>query len=97
MQVWSIFWLYYFTGNPSENANPTTATFTINTPKPQSVLNCVHDKTLIGNGICENKLNNLKCGYDGGDCCINEKEAKKPKCKAIINYLSNQKANLNKN
>ncbi len=26
-------------------------------------------ETMIGDGVCDDNLNNLENGYDGGDCC----------------------------
>ena len=25
---------------------------------------------LIGDGICDDESNNIDCGFDGGDCCL---------------------------
>ena len=31
---------------------------------------CPHSTTLIGNGKCDDHLNNPNCNFDGGDCCL---------------------------
>ncbi len=31
---------------------------------------CLHSTSSVGNGFCEDKANNARCDYDGGDCCM---------------------------
>ena len=57
------------------NATATTTTINItmtvydftNTPNP---FTC--ETKWIGDGICDDETNSLKCGFDDGDCCVNE-------------------------
>ncbi len=30
------------------------------------------EHSYVGDGYCDDELNNSDCGYDGGDCCLVE-------------------------
>ena len=30
---------------------------------------CGDSVALVGNGFCDEEINNSECNYDGGDCC----------------------------
>ena len=56
--------------------NLTTESTTTESPKNQtkttkSLCECPEPKW-IGDGFCDDSTNNLKCNYDGGDCCGND-------------------------
>ena len=61
----------------------TTATTTANTTTINNITMTVYDFTStpnpficetkwIGDGICDDETNLFKCGFDDGDCCLNE-------------------------
>ena len=59
------------TMNATATATTINITMTVydftNTPNP---FTC--ETKWIGDGICDDETNSLKCGFDDGDCCVNE-------------------------
>jgi hypothetical protein len=33
---------------------------------------CLGDKTVVGNGYCDDQTNTEACNFDGGDCCLSQ-------------------------
>ncbi len=37
------------------------------------VIGCTENRNTIGDGLCDVATNSEECGFDGGDCCLEEK------------------------
>ena len=57
-----------------------------------NIVDCGNDRELIGDGYCHDEVNNLKCGFDGGDCCNScTSKSKCTDCKCLIGNAGEDK------
>ena len=45
-------------------------------------LDCSANVTLFKNGFCNDEVNHIDCGFDGGECCV------KPKGTDLVNKIT---------